>query len=76
MCLCMYVAMSENRFLRSSPFLQFPEYVDNFFPLCDQLEQEGKWKKEQITTFSRSKLFNFRKYAIHLSRFSFMTAKC
>ena len=39
---------------RRSPFLQFPEYVDNFFPLCDQLEQEGKWKKEQITTFSRS----------------------
>jgi hypothetical protein len=26
--------------------------VDNFFPLCDQLEQEGKWKKEEITTFS------------------------
>jgi hypothetical protein len=38
---------------RRSPFLQFPEYVDNFFPLCDQLEQEGKWKEEQITTFSR-----------------------
>jgi hypothetical protein len=38
---------------RRSPFLQFPDYVDNFFPLCDQLEQEGKWKKEQITTFSR-----------------------
>ena len=37
---------------RRSPFLQLPEYVDNFFPLCDQLEQEGKWKKEEITTFS------------------------
>ena len=37
---------------RRSPFLQLPEYVDNFFPLCDQLEQEGQWKKEEITTFS------------------------
>jgi hypothetical protein len=39
---------------RRLPFLQLSEYVDNFFPLCDQLEQEGKWwKKEEITIFSR-----------------------
>ncbi|XP_063409846.1 methyltransferase-like protein 27 isoform X2 [Mytilus trossulus] len=36
---------------RRSPFYESPDYVDKFFPLCDQLEQEGKWKKEEITTY-------------------------
>ncbi|CAG2232496.1 unnamed protein product [Mytilus edulis] len=37
---------------RRSPFCESPDYVNKFFPLCDQLEQEGKWKKEEITTFN------------------------
>ena len=50
--LCLYL-ITGGIVNRRSPFLQLPEYVDNFFPLCDQLEQEGRWKKEEITTFSR-----------------------
>ncbi|XP_063408715.1 methyltransferase-like protein 27 [Mytilus trossulus] len=37
---------------RRSPFYESPDYEDKFFPLCDRLEKEGKWKKEEITTFN------------------------
>jgi hypothetical protein len=26
------------------------EYKDSFFPLCDQLEKEGKWKKIECSS--------------------------
>lgn len=27
-----------------------PEYA-KFFPLCEQLEKDGKWKKEEVTVY-------------------------
>jgi hypothetical protein len=36
---------------RRSTIYELPEYVENFFPLCDELETEGKWTKEEISTF-------------------------
>ena len=36
---------------RRSTIYELPEYAENFFPLCDELETEGKWTKEEISTF-------------------------